>query len=170
MCVCFLGVSDGKESACNAWGSGLIPGLGRSPGEGNGNPLQCSCLENFMQRILAGTVHGVVKSQTQLSDYSTVQDCALSAGSRKKLFPWLFQLLVWLTFLGSWPLPISPKPAGKHLHISLTNTDSSASLLSLVRPLLRTVSPCRNPEQSPHLKVNWLAVLTLFKSPLIPLY
>ena len=38
--------SDGKASACNAGDSGLIPGLGRSPGEGNGNPLQYSCLEN----------------------------------------------------------------------------------------------------------------------------
>ena len=38
--------SIGKESACNAGDPGLIPGLGRSPGEGNGNPLQYSCLEN----------------------------------------------------------------------------------------------------------------------------
>ena len=40
------GGSDGKESPCNAEDPGLIPGLGRSPGEGNGNPLQYSCLEN----------------------------------------------------------------------------------------------------------------------------
>ena len=47
--------SDGKESACNAADSGLIPGLGRSPGEGNGYPVQCSCLENpHGQRSLAG--------------------------------------------------------------------------------------------------------------------
>ena len=44
----FLGGSDGKASACNAGHPGLIPGLGRSPGEGNGNPLQYSCLENSM--------------------------------------------------------------------------------------------------------------------------
>jgi len=43
----FLG-SDGKEFACNAGDPGLIPGSGRSPGEGNGNPLQYSCLENSM--------------------------------------------------------------------------------------------------------------------------
>ena len=42
----FPGGSDGKESACNAGDLGLIPGLGRSPGEGNGNPLQYYCLEN----------------------------------------------------------------------------------------------------------------------------
>ena len=45
-----LGGSDSKESACNAGDLGLIPGLGRLPGEGNGNPLQYSCLENPMDR------------------------------------------------------------------------------------------------------------------------
>ena len=44
----FPGGSDGKASACNAGDQGLIPGSGRSPGEGNGNPLQHSCLENPM--------------------------------------------------------------------------------------------------------------------------
>ena len=46
----FPGGSDGKESACNAEDLGSIPGLGRSPGEGNGNPLKYSCLENCMDR------------------------------------------------------------------------------------------------------------------------
>ena len=46
----FPGSLDGKESACNAGDLGLIPGLGRSPGEGNGNPFQYSCLENPMDR------------------------------------------------------------------------------------------------------------------------
>ena len=46
----FAGGSDSKASACNAGDLGSIPGLGRSPGEGNGNPLQCSCLENPMDR------------------------------------------------------------------------------------------------------------------------
>ena len=45
-CVGFPGGSDGKEYACNAGDPGLIPGSGRSPGEGNGNPLQFFCLEN----------------------------------------------------------------------------------------------------------------------------
>ena len=53
-------VSVGKESACNAGDPGLIPGSGRSPGEGNGYPLQCSGLENPMYCI----VHGVAKSWT----------------------------------------------------------------------------------------------------------
>ena len=46
----FPGGSDGKESACSAGDQGLIPESGRSPGEGNGNPLQYSCLENPMDR------------------------------------------------------------------------------------------------------------------------
>ena len=46
----FPGGSDGKESTCNAENLGSIPGSGRSPGEGNGNPLQDSCLENPMDR------------------------------------------------------------------------------------------------------------------------
>ena len=51
-----------KEPACNAGDPGLIPGLGRSPGEGNGNPLQCSCLENAMDRgAWQATVHGVAR-------------------------------------------------------------------------------------------------------------
>ena len=56
---------DSKESNCNAGDLGLIPGLGRSPGEGNGNPLQYSCLENSMDRgAWWATVHGVAKSRT----------------------------------------------------------------------------------------------------------
>ena len=61
--------SVGEESACNAGDLGLIPGLGRSPGEGNGNPLQYSCLENPMDRgAWQATVHGVTMSRIQLSD------------------------------------------------------------------------------------------------------
>ena len=58
----FPGGSDSKESACNAQDPGSIPGLGRSPGEGNGYPLQYSCLENSMDRgAWWATVHGVTK-------------------------------------------------------------------------------------------------------------
>ena len=65
----FSGDSDGKESACNAGDPGLIPGWGRFPGEGNGNPFQYSCLENSTDRgAWQATVHGVTKSRTQLSD------------------------------------------------------------------------------------------------------
>ena len=61
----FPGGSDGKESASNAGNPSWIPGLGRSPGKGNGNPLQDSCLENPMDRgAWWATVHEVTKSQT----------------------------------------------------------------------------------------------------------
>ena len=65
----FPGGLAGKESTCNAGDLGLIPGLGRSPGEGNGNPLQYSRLENPMGRgAWQATVHGTAKSQKQLND------------------------------------------------------------------------------------------------------
>ena len=65
----FPGGSDGKESACNVGHLSSIPGLGRSLGEGNGNPFQYFCLENSVDRRAWGaTVHGVSKSQTWLSD------------------------------------------------------------------------------------------------------
>ena len=65
----FSGGSDGKESACNAGDPSLILGSGRSLGEGNGNPLQYSCLENPMDSgAWWAAVHGVTKSWTQLSD------------------------------------------------------------------------------------------------------
>ena len=61
--------SDGKESACNAGDLSSIPGSGRSPGEGNGNPLQYSCPENPMDSgAWRATVHRVAKSRTRLSN------------------------------------------------------------------------------------------------------
>ena len=60
---------DGKESACNAGDPGSVSGWRRSPGEGNGNRLQYSCLENPMNRgSWLVTVHGIAKSQTLLSN------------------------------------------------------------------------------------------------------
>ena len=79
LCVCvsnrklgFPGGSVGKEAAWNAGDPSSIPGWGRSPGEGNGSPLQYSCLENPMDRgAWWAIVHGVTKSRTQLSDETT---------------------------------------------------------------------------------------------------
>ena len=66
---CFSGGSDGKESSCNVGDLSSIPGLGKPFGEGNGNRLQYSCLENSMDRgAWQATVHGVTKSQTRLRD------------------------------------------------------------------------------------------------------
>ena len=61
--------SDGKESACNAGDPDSIPGLGRSPGERKGYPLQYFGLENSMD----GIVHGVAKSWTRLSSFHSLQ-------------------------------------------------------------------------------------------------
>ena len=74
MFVGFPGGSAGKESTCNAGVLGSIPGLGKSPGEGKGYPLQCSGLENSMDY----TVHGVTKSQTRLSSFHFHFDFSLS--------------------------------------------------------------------------------------------
>ena len=65
----FPGGSDGQESVCRAEDLSLIPELGRSPGEGNGFPIQYSWLENYMDSGACWTiVYRVSKSQTQLSD------------------------------------------------------------------------------------------------------
>ena len=68
----FLGGSNSKESAYNAREPSSIPGSGSSPGEGIGNTLQYSCLENFMdKRAWQATVHRVAKSWTPLTRLST---------------------------------------------------------------------------------------------------
>ena len=64
----FPGGSDGKESACNAGDPGSVPELGRSPGEGNGNSLQYSCLENSVDR--GAWWARVIKSRTQLKQHT----------------------------------------------------------------------------------------------------
>ena len=59
-----LGGSHSKESACSSGDLGSSPGPGRSPGEGNGNPLQYSCLENYTDKgVWWATIHGLAKSQ-----------------------------------------------------------------------------------------------------------
>ena len=66
-----IGGSDGKESACTSGDPGLIPGSGRSPGAGHGNPLQYSWLENSMDRgALWATVHRIMKGLTQVKRVS----------------------------------------------------------------------------------------------------
>ena len=68
----FPGNSAGTQSACSAGDPDLIPGLGRSAGEGIGYPLQYSCLENSMDTAI---VHGVEKSRTLLSNFHKTSDC-----------------------------------------------------------------------------------------------
>ena len=69
----FPGGLEGKASTCNVGDLGSIPESGRSPGEGNGNPLQYSCLENPMDRgAWEAAVHEVTKSRTRLSNFTFV--------------------------------------------------------------------------------------------------
>ena len=86
--------SIGKESACNAGDPGSIPGSGRSLGEGNGNPLQYSCLENPMDRgAWWATVHGVAKSRTQLSDFSLLPYAQKVQTTNSSFFNWRINAL-----------------------------------------------------------------------------
>ena len=85
--------SVGKQSACNAGDAGLIPGLGRSPGEGHGNPLQYSGLENSMNwGACRSTVHRVAKSQTQLKRLST--HACWGEGHGARIWGWLQEMRV----------------------------------------------------------------------------
>ena len=82
----FPGGSDGKESAGNSGDLGSVPGLERSPGGGNGNPLQCSCLENLHgQRSLAGYSPGGRKEPDMTERLSTAQHCSHSDPGRNLL-------------------------------------------------------------------------------------
>ena len=117
----FPGGSEVKASACNVGDPGLIPGSGRSPGEGNGNPLQCSCLENPMDRGAwwATLVHVVAKSWTWLSNFTftlyqslmPVKLLKVRSGQPRWLFScslyipcrtsacFTYTIFTWLTFL-----------------------------------------------------------------------
>ena len=84
----FPGGSDGKTSAYNAGDLGSIPGSERSPGEGNGNPLQYSCLENPMDGgAWLAAVHGVAKSRTRLSDFTLTIKRLSTAQMEKAINP-----------------------------------------------------------------------------------
>ena len=76
----FPGGADGKVSVYNEGDLGSIPGSGRSPGKGNGNPLQYSCLENIIIGII-----GVAKSRTQLSDFISLAYKGKKVGKRTAL-------------------------------------------------------------------------------------
>ena len=81
----FPGGSDSKASVYNEGNPGLIPGSERSPGEGNGNPLQYSCLENSVDGgFWWATVHGVAKSQTRLNDFTFPLLLSFTGGSAGK--------------------------------------------------------------------------------------
>ena len=83
--LCFPGGSEVKASTCNVGDLGSFPGSGRSPGEGNGTPLQYSCLENPTDGgAWWATVHGVAQSRTRLSEGATPGEGAFSAAPGKR--------------------------------------------------------------------------------------
>ena len=101
----FLGDSDGKESAHNDGDLSSVPGSGRSSGEGNGNPLQYSCLENPMDRgSWQATVHGVAKSRTQLSDFTSLHFIQHEGPLEKEMATY--------SSLVAWRIPWTEEPSG----------------------------------------------------------
>ena len=90
--TCFPGGTSGKDPPANAGNAGSIPGSGRSPGIGNGTPLQYSCLENSMGRgAWWATVHGATKSRTWLSNWA--QSCTGMRWSPS----WDLRILAWIS-------------------------------------------------------------------------
>ena len=92
--MCFPDGSDGKASACNAGDLGLIPGLGRSPGEGNGSPLQYSCLENSMDRGAWWALWG--RKELDMTEWLTLKrgTFTLKLNTFHILFTWLWQSFI----------------------------------------------------------------------------
>ena len=90
--------SDGKESACNEGDPGSISGLGKSPGEGTGNPLQCSCLEKSMNRgAWRATVHGIAESDMTvwLTHCSKVWNLQVNLGTMITVNVYCLFLMLW---------------------------------------------------------------------------
>ena len=113
------GGSDGKESAWNAGDTGSIPWSGRSPGEGNGNPLQYSCQENPIDRGgWQATDYLVTKSWMQLSDQHFITQWDLNLTCNSTLHYWLLPLTLFLGTPSSWLYssePVSLFPSGVSL-------------------------------------------------------
>ena len=105
----FIGIpscSDGRESACNAGDPGSIPGLGKCPREGNGHPLQYSCLENPMDR---GIVHGVSMGSRRVG-YDWVANTWLFHWILQDTFIWSLNLIYrvrWTVLGGGFPWPLA---------------------------------------------------------------
>ena len=124
----FLGFpcgSAGKESASNVGDLGSIPGLGRSPGEGKGYPLQYSCLENSRDSI----VHGITKNLIQLSDFHTHTHCLITTEQLTHIQTcWLEKDVAPHSSILAWRIPWVEQPGGlpsmgsQELDVTATNT------------------------------------------------
>ena len=125
----FPGDSEDKESACNAGDWSLIPGMGRSPGERNGNLLQYSCLKNSMDRgAWQAAVHGVAKESDMTEQVTT----ARSGQSRQLLIfldkPWLCEELTDLS------LGCPVKEVERFAYISFMCPNSSSLVIRILLP------------------------------------
>ena len=122
--VDFPGDSDGKVSAYDAGDPGSIPGSGRSPGKGNGNPFQYSCLEKPTDRgAWWAIVYGITKSRTQLSDFTFT----LNYGGGNEDDGYLLQKVPCTAALRS-PTPQQPPPTHASAGDSWTLTGKSGSV------------------------------------------
>ena len=133
----FPGGSDGKESACNAGDGGLIPGLGRSPGERNGNPLQYSCLETPMDRgAWRATIHGVTK------ELDTTERLSLHFTGPFDMDSVIWTWISWLSSSYKWRPGRLEKPVShqrlycvrhcvKHFYISFSQKYSEVDIISI---------------------------------------
>ena len=123
----FPGSSDSKESACNMWDLGSVPGMGRSPGRRHGDPLQYSCLENLMDRgAWRTTVHGVAESWTWLSNWAQHAQSELIAFAqpRNKEVVLTCTLHTGIT-RGPWSNPCLCIPPGIRVFIVYQQTESA---------------------------------------------
>ena len=107
----FPGSSDVKQSACNAGIPGLIPGSGRSPGEGNGNPLQYPYLENPMDRGVWQAIQSMVLQRAGHDSHFHFHISDIVAENYRKVYPWRREWLSTPVFL----------PGEFHGHRSLAN-------------------------------------------------
>ena len=112
------GISDGKESAWNAGDLGSSPWLGRSPGEGNGNPLQYSCLENSMDReAWQATVHRVTNNRIWLNDLTLIGGTIREAWKVLRTCKWeqdrVKVSIKYLACSGSWGTRVGRRSQGK---------------------------------------------------------
>ena len=156
------GGSDCKASACNAGDPGSIPGSGRSPGEGNGNPLQYSCLENSMDGgAWKATVHGVAKNQTWLSDFTyTVLVffflTYFTLYNRLQFHPphldrWILNILSLLCLSNIYFFPSETEERITHLSCCIHQQDTQA-LLQRILELMSLLNPSPSCCQGPWLR------------------
>ncbi|KAB0345334.1 hypothetical protein FD754_022260 [Muntiacus muntjak] len=123
----FPGCSVGKESACNVEDPSSIPGSGRSPGEGNGNPLQYSCLKNPMDGgAWWAIVHGVAKSDTSWDSYATTMRTAFTpkTGTAPALFRQKSTRRLGYTYSLSDPIPNQTQYNDEYVWKSYSKEDS----------------------------------------------